>query len=50
VEQDIAALERTRRAYLAQLRVLVERQLAELNATDAQPSAPGAAAQDASAD
>ncbi|MDE3128347.1 MAG: DivIVA domain-containing protein [Gemmatimonadota bacterium] len=35
VEQDIAALQRSRRAYVAQVRALVERQLADLAAADA---------------
>ncbi len=34
IEEQIGALERLRRAYLAQLRVFVERQLAEINAAD----------------
>lgn len=33
-EDQIAALERSRRAYLAQLRTLIERQLSEVNAAD----------------
>ena len=44
VEQDIAALQRSRRAYVAQVRALVERQLADLAAADAvageEPPAP----------
>lgn len=34
VEQDIAVLQRSRRAYVAQVRALVERQLADLAAAD----------------
>jgi DivIVA domain-containing protein len=34
LEEQLTAMERTRRGYMAQLRVLVERQLAELNAAD----------------
>lgn len=36
--QEIAALERLRRGYLAQLRVFVERQLAEISAAEGGPS------------
>jgi DivIVA domain-containing protein len=38
VEDELAALERFRRNYLAQLRVFVERQLAEIQAAEAAPS------------
>ena len=37
VEEDIAALVRARRAYLSQLRTLVERQLSEIGAAEAAP-------------
>lgn len=36
--EDLAALERARRNYLAQLRIFVERQLAEISAAEAAPS------------
>jgi DivIVA domain-containing protein len=47
MEEQLAAMERTRRGYLAQIRVLVERQLAELNASEAadQSAAAGRAAE-----
>jgi DivIVA domain-containing protein len=38
VEDELAALERFRRNYLTQLRVFVERQLAEITAAEAGPS------------
>jgi DivIVA domain-containing protein len=38
VEDELAALERFRRNYLAQLRVFVERQLSEISAAEAAPS------------
>lgn len=38
VEDELAALERFRRNYLAQLRVFVERQLSEIQAAEAAPS------------
>ena len=38
VEDELAALERFRRSYLAQLRVFVERQLAEISAAESAPS------------
>ena len=38
VEDELAALERFRRNYLAQLRVFVERQLAEITAAESAPS------------
>jgi DivIVA domain-containing protein len=38
VEDELAALERFRRNYLTQLRVFVERQLAELSAAEAAPT------------
>ena len=38
VEDELAALERFRRSYLTQLRVFVERQLAEISAAEAAPS------------
>lgn len=38
VEDELAALERFRRNYLTQLRVFVERQLAEISAAEAAPS------------
>lgn len=46
MEEQLAAMERTRRNYIAQIRVLVERQLAELNAAEAadQAGAGGRAA------
>ncbi len=37
MEDQIAALDRTRRAYLAQLRMIVERQLSEINAAEQSP-------------
>ena len=37
-EDELAALERFRRNYLTQLRVFVERQLAEINAAEAAPT------------
>src|SRR6185503_2120155 len=43
LEEQLNAMERTRRGYIAQIRVLVERQLAELNAAESadQASANG---------
>ena len=38
VEDELAALERFRRNYLTQLRVFVERQLAEIAAAEAAPT------------
>lgn len=38
VEDELAALERFRRNYLTQLRIFVERQLAEITAAEAAPS------------
>ena len=40
VEDELAALERFRRNYLTQLRVFVERQLAEIAAAESAPSIP----------
>ncbi|HYC51514.1 MAG TPA: DivIVA domain-containing protein [Gemmatimonadaceae bacterium] len=40
VEDELAALERFRRSYLAQLRVFVERQLSEIAAAEAAPAIP----------
>lgn len=40
VEDELAALERFRRNYLAQLRVFVERQLSEINAAEAATQIP----------
>ena len=40
VEDELVALERFRRNYLAQLRVFVERQLAEIGAAEAAPPVP----------
>jgi DivIVA domain-containing protein len=40
IEDELAALERFRRNYLAQLRVFVERQLAEITAAEAAVSIP----------
>ena len=37
LEDELAALDRFRRNYLAQMRVFVERQLAEISAAEAQP-------------
>lgn len=37
LEDELAALDRFRRSYLAQMRVFVERQLAEIDAAEAQP-------------
>jgi DivIVA domain-containing protein len=37
-QEDLSALERARRNYLAQLRIFVERQLAEITAAEAAPS------------
>lgn len=39
-EDELAALDRFRRSYLAQLRVFVERQLAEIAAAEAAPGVP----------
>ena len=39
LEQEMAALERSRRAHLAQYRAMLERQLAELVASESPPSA-----------
>lgn len=41
MEDRLASLERARRSYLAQIRVLLERQLAEVNAADQAPSVEG---------
>jgi len=43
LEEQVNAMERTRRGYLAQIRVLVERQLAELNAAESADQASAAA-------
>ncbi len=43
LEEQLAALNRARRAYLAQLRVLLERQLSEVNAADQGAGADAAA-------
>jgi DivIVA domain-containing protein len=40
LEDELAALERFRRSYLAQLRVFVERQLSEIAAAEAAPAIP----------
>jgi DivIVA domain-containing protein len=40
LEIDLSQLEKSRRAYLGQLRAMIERQLAELDATDAMPKRP----------
>ena len=40
LEDELAALERFRRSYLAQLRVFVERQLSEIAAAEAAPGIP----------
>jgi DivIVA domain-containing protein len=45
IEDQLASLDRARRAYLAQLRVLVERQLSEINAAEQSP--PDAGVRDA---
>jgi DivIVA domain-containing protein len=42
IEDQLAALDRARRAYLAQLRVLIERQLSEINAAEQAPPDLGA--------
>jgi DivIVA domain-containing protein len=46
IEQELAALERSRHTYVRQLRAFIERQLAELDASDALggPAAPGGSA------
>lgn len=49
LEDQLVALDRARRAYLAQLRVLVERQLSEITAAEQPPAQPGAATRDAPA-
>jgi DivIVA domain-containing protein len=41
IEDQLAALDRARRAYLAQLRVLIERQLSEINAAEQSPPDAG---------
>ncbi len=41
IEDQLAALDRARRAYLAQLRVLIERQLSEVNAAEQTPPDAG---------
>ncbi len=41
IEDQLAALDRARRAYLTQLRVLVERQLSEINAAEQAPPDAG---------
>lgn len=41
LEEQLVGMERTRRGYIAQLRVLVERQLAELNAAESADQAAG---------
>jgi DivIVA domain-containing protein len=45
IQEQLASLERARRAYLAQVRVLIERQLAEINAAEKAP--PDAGVRDA---
>ena len=40
LETELKQLEKSRRAYLGQLRAIVERQLAELDATDTAPARP----------
>src|SRR4051812_2010665 len=47
IEDQLGSLERARRAYLAQLRVMIERQLSEINA--AEQGASDGAARDAAA-
>jgi DivIVA domain-containing protein len=49
MEQDLAALDRSRRAYVAQFRALIERQLAELSATEQMSGAEGVPASDGDA-
>ena len=41
IEDQLAALDRARRAYLAQLRVFIERQLSEINAAEQSPPDAG---------
>ena len=41
IEDQLGSLERSRRAYLAQVRLLVERQLAEIAAAEQSPPDPG---------
>jgi cell division septum initiation protein DivIVA len=41
IEDQLASLDRARRAYLAQLRVLIERQLSEINAAEQSPPDAG---------
>src|SRR5438067_2715455 len=48
MEDQLASLERARRAFLSQVRVLVERQLSEINAAE-QPPAPDVGSRDSSA-
>jgi DivIVA domain-containing protein len=46
VEDQLAALERGRRAYLAQLRLMIERQLSEINAAEQSPAASDGVSRD----
>ncbi len=41
IEDQLASLDRARRAYLAQLRVMIERQLSEINAAEQSPPDAG---------
>lgn len=50
VQGDLEALVRQRRAYLAQLRTMVERQLAEIDAADASSVPQGLSARDVGAE
>lgn len=48
MEDQLASLERHRRAFLAQVRTLVERQLSEINAAEQAPAVDNSAGRDAS--
>lgn len=50
VQGDLEGLVRQRRAYLAQLRTMVERQLAEIDAAEASTAPPGLTARDVGAE
>ena len=41
IEDQLAALDRNRRAFLAQMRTLIERQLSEINAAEQAPASDG---------
>lgn len=46
IEDQLASLERSRRAYLAQLRLMIERQLSEITAAEQSPSTASAPLRD----